>query len=108
MPKLITPVFSSLMQCLCSSYYDCMKISEQQLDTHIALYKQEYGIVLDRVTALSDLTKLLTLVAILIFPEHVYKSIVVPDEGEYNRYATQEEYDTHVKKNSGGSSITIQ
>jgi hypothetical protein len=95
------PVFPFLMPAYFLSYYDCMKISEQQLDAHIELYKQEYGITLDRVTALSDLTKLLTLVAILIFPEHVYKIIVVPDEGEYNRYATQEGYDTHAKRSRG-------
>ena len=43
-----------------------MKILETQVDEFIALYKQQYGVVLERTDALEQINALITLVSFML------------------------------------------
>ena len=64
-----------------------MKVTDEQLDEYIALYKSEYGISLERTRALTQLHKLINLVLYLALPENQIHVLEEALEREYNKDA---------------------
>jgi hypothetical protein len=67
-----------------------MRISEQQLDEYIVLYKKEFGEELERTKALTQVHKLVNLVMYLSFPEEAVHQFEEKLEKGYTENATHE------------------
>jgi hypothetical protein len=68
-----------------------MKITDEQLDSYIALYKSEYGEELERTRGLNQLLNLLYLVLHLAFPKNTVQEVEEIFEKEYTKDATHDE-----------------
>jgi hypothetical protein len=68
-----------------------MKITEEQLDSYIALYKREYGEELERTRALTQFHNLINLVLYMAYPEYGIEALEQIASQEYTKDATHDE-----------------